>query len=513
MKKKRIFPVAFVFAVALAMLFTACSDPDDPNNNDDPIDTDSIVTIMNLSLLVPAPIVGAEPRVTFTNAQFTGSVVWRVEGGETVIGNFDFDTVYQAVVTLTANESWTFEGFTGSFTHTGAAQIITTNNNDNAVVTILFNKTPSPATVTLLNLTSQVTAPAIGEEPVVTPIDTAQYTGEVEWFDEDDNAVDGVFQESITYKAVVTLTAKPGFSFTGILSNRFTYTDAASVINSAGSGVVTITFNMLISGITYPVISGIQACCFYPNFDITGLIAGLDSYEWAEWDTRCWHYVLTGADSTDPNYMSSSWYDEMYGPSVIDNVSNFGRRGTDFDNLYGTQYNIFWGLESWYGHVYALQEHFEFPSFAPNSYTSHFFTLDLGSVKEIATFEYHSHPFVATLSPFIAGQVYISDEPIGVDPRDPDILLAATFNFTGLPTIPTTEQTVPAGTVLPPHDQWTRVNITAPPGGLPVSGSGETVSGRYVQVRFTVLYNPGNNIAYPNHLTGHVNQFRIGIVE
>jgi hypothetical protein len=52
----------------------------------------------------------------------------------------------------------------------------------------------------------------------------------------------GAFAASTEYRAVLTLTAKSGFTFTGLAANSFSYTEATSVTNDANSGTVTITF-------------------------------------------------------------------------------------------------------------------------------------------------------------------------------------------------------------------------------------------------------------------------------
>jgi hypothetical protein len=44
------------------------------------------------------------------------------------------------------------------------------------------------------------------------------------------------------YKAVVTLAVKPGYTFTGVGANSFTYTGATEMSNAANNGTVTITF-------------------------------------------------------------------------------------------------------------------------------------------------------------------------------------------------------------------------------------------------------------------------------
>jgi hypothetical protein len=99
-------------------------------------------------------------------------------------------------------------------------------------------------TVTAFDLTALITKPAHGASPVTTisTSGTAQYTGSVEWME---NAYDtphtGVFAAGTIYKAVVTLTASSGYTFTGVAENSFTYTGAV-VTNAADSGVVTLIF-------------------------------------------------------------------------------------------------------------------------------------------------------------------------------------------------------------------------------------------------------------------------------
>jgi formylglycine-generating enzyme required for sulfatase activity len=44
------------------------------------------------------------------------------------------------------------------------------------------------------------------------------------------------------YRAIVTLTAEPGYTFSGVSADSFTYTDATTITNAADSGTVTISF-------------------------------------------------------------------------------------------------------------------------------------------------------------------------------------------------------------------------------------------------------------------------------
>jgi hypothetical protein len=100
----------------------------------------------------------------------------------------------------------------------------------------------SDTKVTALALSTLVTAPVKNAAPVTTPINTTQYTGTIVWNTSADAVHTGNFAANTVYKAVVTLTAKTGFTFTGLAANAFTYTGATAVTSAANSGVVTITF-------------------------------------------------------------------------------------------------------------------------------------------------------------------------------------------------------------------------------------------------------------------------------
>jgi hypothetical protein len=91
------------------------------------------------------------------------------------------------------------------------------------------------------DLTSLVTAPKSWAKPVTAFADQDQYTGTGAWQNNANATVTGTFGENTVYKAVVTLEAKTGYTFTGIAANSFTYT-GATVANVADSGIVTITF-------------------------------------------------------------------------------------------------------------------------------------------------------------------------------------------------------------------------------------------------------------------------------
>jgi hypothetical protein len=84
-----------------------------------------------------------------------------------------------------------------------------------------------------------VTAPVRDAAPVTTITETDQYTGTVSWSPE---VVGNKYAASTAYTATITLTAKDGYTLTGVAANFFTVADADTVSNDANSGVVTAVF-------------------------------------------------------------------------------------------------------------------------------------------------------------------------------------------------------------------------------------------------------------------------------
>jgi hypothetical protein len=79
--------------------------------------------------------------------------------------------------------------------------------------------------VSLLSLDGKVTAPVKDAAPETTAINTAQYTGTVAWQTSAGAAFSGsAFVASTVYKALVTLSAKTGYTFDGVTANSGTLT-------------------------------------------------------------------------------------------------------------------------------------------------------------------------------------------------------------------------------------------------------------------------------------------------
>jgi hypothetical protein len=100
----------------------------------------------------------------------------------------------------------------------------------------------TPIVVYDFSLDTKVTAPVTGAAPDTTAINGTQYTGSIAWQTSGGTAHTGAFAANTVYKAVVTLTAKIGYTFTGVGNNRFKYTGVTTITNAANSGTVTITF-------------------------------------------------------------------------------------------------------------------------------------------------------------------------------------------------------------------------------------------------------------------------------
>jgi len=112
-----------------------------------------------------------------------------------------------------------------------------------AIADYIVNPPPAPTpcpTPTSINIAAipGVTAPVTGATPVTTITETAQYIGTVTW-----NPADDLFQGGTAYIATITLTAKAGFTLTGVAANFFTVVGTyLSATNVANSGVITAVF-------------------------------------------------------------------------------------------------------------------------------------------------------------------------------------------------------------------------------------------------------------------------------
>ena len=130
-----------------------------------------------------------------------------------------------------------------------------------------------------------ITVPTGGDTPATTITETDQYTGTVSWSPDDDP-----FKYGTEYTATITLTAKSGYTLTGVEANFFTVDGADTVTHDADSGVVTAVFP-----VTYSI-------------GDTGPSGGLVFYENPDYATDGWRYLEAApagwsGTTDDPTYI------------------------------------------------------------------------------------------------------------------------------------------------------------------------------------------------------------------
>ena len=223
MRKKALVSIMVTLT---AIVLLGCPDPVNPTTD----------TVINIAAIpgVAAPAFGATPVTTITETdQYTGIVSWN-----STPATFAASTVYTATITLTAKVGFTLTGVAAnSFMVEGATA---TNEVNSGVVTAVFPATGAvPDTVINIAAIPGVTAPVTGASPVTTIAETTQYTGIVSW----SPSVSDLFVSNTNYTATITLTAKAGFTMTGVAADFFTVTGTTSDTNPVNSGVVTAVFS------------------------------------------------------------------------------------------------------------------------------------------------------------------------------------------------------------------------------------------------------------------------------
>ncbi|MBP7736843.1 MAG: DUF1566 domain-containing protein [Spirochaetes bacterium] len=115
----------------------------------------------------------------------------------------------------------------------------TGKKDDNSSLLLLLLSGGGKAVINIASIPG-VTPPVLGEIPVTSITETAQYTGTVTW--DGGWAWSARFGGDKAYMATITLTAKTGYTLTGVTANFFTVAGASSVTNSDDSGVITAVF-------------------------------------------------------------------------------------------------------------------------------------------------------------------------------------------------------------------------------------------------------------------------------
>jgi hypothetical protein len=200
----------------------------------------AVVSDLNLTGKVAAPMRDGTPATYFSAPQYTGNVAWSQTDDNTPLsGLFEAGTAYTATVTLAAVSGYTLEG-AGAFVYDGASAASAAGDT----VTIAFPATgdATAAAVSDFDLTYLVPAPVRNGTPA-THLAGSQYTGWVDWLVNGKAAPHSVFQPDTTYTAKATLTAASGYAFADLGANAFSHTGASAISNTTGDAVtVTISF-------------------------------------------------------------------------------------------------------------------------------------------------------------------------------------------------------------------------------------------------------------------------------
>jgi hypothetical protein len=199
----------------------------------------TVIDDFNLTPYITKPISGTTAVVSFAGPQYTGTAIWKDSDTQAVLtGPFLPVTAYTAELTLIPVPGYTLTGVgADAFNHTGAESI--SNPAGSGAISVSFSPTGtlgSPTVVYDLDLTNCIPMPVSGVTPVI-GITGAQYAGAVTW-----KPYDSTFRNNTVYKAVLTLNAAAGYTFTGVAQNAFTHNGASVVSNLANSGTVTISF-------------------------------------------------------------------------------------------------------------------------------------------------------------------------------------------------------------------------------------------------------------------------------
>lgn len=191
------------------------------------------------------------------NVIFSG--VTQVGGVTNSITTTSLTLTFNADPTTLTKDNITVIGATaGALTGSGTTRTlaisgITVANGETVSVSVSnpsgFAITGSPKTAVVYRMPQvaitvlaipDVIFPVRGATPVST-IDTAQYTGIVSW-----SGTPATFAATTAYTATIALTAKDGWTFTGVAANAFTV-EGATTTNAVNTGTVTALFPKTLS--------------------------------------------------------------------------------------------------------------------------------------------------------------------------------------------------------------------------------------------------------------------------
>jgi len=438
---------------------------------------DKVITATALTALVSPPYKNGIPPSHADMAEYSINIRWETQNGQVLTGTFEPGTVYYAVVTVTPKSGFTLSGLhADSFNHLGAQSV--SFNMLNSTVTIRFKATAGQnelEIVSIYDLSDLIAAPVHRENPIAS-FENVQYNGTVAWSYADNAPIAGAFDFDKAVNAVVTLTAKPDFTFNGVPANAFAHAGATSTSNTAGSGTVTISFpasRWSVGTVTYPRLNGtagynavVNICCWHGGDNGTSTtnsgsaLINLTNPGGTTAPTGYWDYGYQN-DANAATRNQSNWPDIMKTP--LNNGEGFT------------------GDENGRGHP-SIFEAESMPSAIRKR--AHAFTIDLGAVRDnIVKFGMYPRSGYANRFP-IQFEVFYSDTEIGAIPD---------ANATSLGVIEWPVMTVA---------EWRDLDL------YPLTANGRGISARYIHVR---IYAEGNNGIGSQWVATNLGQIRIGL--
>ena len=346
---------------------------------------ENTISATDLTSLILSPVKGQTPQATVASQpQFTSTIVWKTAAGADHSGVFAPATVYKALLTLTAATGYSLSGLGhDSFTYSNAEVVFDVFA---ATAAITFKPTAGEnedSPVNMYGLTSLIATPAKGGTPPAT-LNTAQYTGAIVWKAGETTLSGGdTFTSFTVYTAAVTLTAKTGFTFSGVPANIFVHENAETISNAVDSGAVTIVFKKTTPNISYIAgngISSVKVCCYPSNGNGPSKLY----------------------DNNTTSFCDYGWEDN--------NLTDYSDMKT------GVTFN---GNECGHGHVGRMS--------ALSLPPAHFYTIDLGSVKtNLVNIQIYPRDNERLISRY---EVFVSDSEIGPNPAGATSLVTGDFTY------------------------------------------------------------------------------------
>ena len=277
------------------------------------------VTMTNLLYTLLQPVTGETPQRSITASQsasqYTGDIQWSDANWNFLQQDAVFlpNTEYTALVNLVPGQGYRMSALSAeSFTHSGARSI--RYNRLQNMLTVEFNATRGENitvhSITNFNLgtVSELSQPRMGQVPPVSFSNAQQYTGTMEWlYSDDDTPVSGSIAYGRPLKVVVQLTARSGYTFTGVMDNAFIHPSTAVTDISSQGSLVTIYFAAPIWEIGSNTVSfipiapedgvSVKACCFHTSYPPHHMING-------DISTTRYQY---GSDAGNSDNNDSSW--------------------------------------------------------------------------------------------------------------------------------------------------------------------------------------------------------------